>query len=123
MKELNISLVGMNHRVTPSTRNMIASYIERNGPVKCSLVREPSNEHDSHAVKVVCDEGPYRNLHLGYLPRTVAAEFSPAMKKGEIKVTSVYLAELEPRDGDGELVIKLSKAKENPGKQAKRKPT
>jgi hypothetical protein len=45
---------------------------------RLGLVREPANEHDSHAVQVW-----WRNTHmLGHLPRTVAAEVAPLLDAG-----------------------------------------
>jgi hypothetical protein len=51
---------------------------------KIELEREPDNEHDSNAIKVNL---PVRRgahiLHLGYVPKELAAKIAPLMDLGQ----------------------------------------
>ena len=44
----------------------------------CKLIREPENEYDFNAVKVVVG-----SLEMGYLPKIVAANIAPEMDSGK----------------------------------------
>jgi len=50
----------------------------RNG-LRLELVREPTNEHDKNAIKVMFVE-----YHLGYIPKDTAAKLAPLMDDGAI---------------------------------------
>jgi hypothetical protein len=106
-KQLSLSVVGVQYRVTMSTREMIAARIVESGPLTCKLEREPDNYKDPLAIKVVIVEQPYRGLHIGYIRRQVAQLISPRLDKREISVRDIYLVELWPRDGEGEMLLTL----------------
>lgn len=107
MPSVELSVVGISHRVTDATMRKIARDLQ-NGPMKCSLVREPENKHDENAIKVVIKERPYRGLHLGYIARKVAREYAPAMDAGKMVNPKVWLVDLE--EGSGTLLLRFKLA-------------
>lgn len=104
-KTEEFSVVGVSHRITLSTRKMIAARIRENGPLGCILMREPKNQADENAIKVILDDGPYSEMHIGYLPRKVAAQFAPRWDAGKVVIKGATLTELTPEDGDGEITV------------------
>lgn len=44
------------------------------GPVQCFFERDPSNQHDPGAVKVICGEH-----HIGFVPKTILHEYGARM--------------------------------------------
>jgi hypothetical protein len=104
---LDLTVVGIQHRVTMVTRRMIAAKLREEGPMKCHLVREPSNPHDENAIKVMISEGAFKGLHLGYVTRAVASVLAPRLTKGTAVFKSGYIVTLDPRDGEAEMVVKL----------------
>lgn len=104
---VTLTVVGMAHRVTFSLRTMIQSYIERAGPMLCRVKREPDNQADPNAIKVIAWEGPYKRFHIGYLRRSVAEVWAPLIDSEKLKVKEAHLTEVDPREGDGEIVLKV----------------
>ena len=88
--EIELDVVGLQHRITTSTRRWLAKSLKENGPIFCKLVREPENTHDENAIKVVIQEGNYKDLHLGYIQRAVAAVL--ALMMDDSLITDVLLA-------------------------------
>jgi hypothetical protein len=94
-KGVEISVVGMQYRVTPSTLKYIGSLLE-GGPVECRIEREPDNVHDENAIKVILNESPYKGLHIGFFPRGVAALYAPLIDQGRLTLKTAKLTELVP---------------------------
>lgn len=63
---LRFILAGGYYR-SDSTKRFLASI---RSPVQCFLERDPSNQADPNAVKVICGEH-----HIGFVPRTVLHEY------------------------------------------------
>lgn len=104
-KKVRLSVVGMQHRVTMSTRRMMAAHIKENGPLTCVLKRERHNSHDENAIMVLVAEGPYERMQIGYLRRGVAAVYAKLMDREEIVIDDANLVEVWPQDGEGELLV------------------
>ena len=111
-RKVEVSVVGIQHRVTTSTRRMMAMHIEEEGPLRCKLEREKGNFNDKNAIKVVADDptSPYRGIHVGYLRRQVAAEWAKPMDKGEMVIGSAWLLSLDVDAGEGELQVRMKTA-------------
>jgi hypothetical protein len=105
-KSVELTLAGMQHRVTTSTRRMIASKL-KGGPIVCKVEREPNNVHDENAIKVIIAESPYKGMHIGYVPRGVAAKYAEAMDNDVIRDVRVWLVDLEPVSADAQLLMKF----------------
>jgi len=108
MRTKTFSVVGVGHRITMSTLNLIAAKIKAEGALGCVLFRERNNPHDENAIKVVLDDDPYNELHIGYLPRIVAAVIAPKWDSGKVEITRAILTSLEPREGEGEVRVTFS---------------
>ena len=106
-KEWQISLKGFNHRSIASTRREIAAEV----PLAISLVREPTNPHDPSAIAVHLQEAPWKDLHIGYVPKAVAAVLALRLDLGEIRVDEGWLLEVDPEEGSGEILLKTTKCK------------
>lgn len=113
MKYLTTEVVGMQHRVTASTRKMISKHTN-NGPIQVKLEREPKNVHDENAIKVILESTPYKGMHIGYVSRHTALNLAPAIDGGKVLICEVSITDIRAEDGDGDLVIgfiKRSKGK------------
>lgn len=104
LRELDFTVVGLSYRVTPAKLEKLAGET----PLMAALVREPTNSHDENAVKVVITEKPYRDFHIGYLSRVVAAEIAPLLDAG-MKVEEAWLVEVDLVASTGELQAKVRK--------------
>jgi HIRAN domain len=107
MTELEITVVGMRHHMTPST----LQELERECPLKCRLKREVQNIHDENAIAVVCLEKPWAKMKIGYVPRDVAAEFAPRVDTGRLEFHDVWLTGVDVSSGVGDLKLSLRKVK------------
>lgn len=112
IKDEEFELVGVQHRITPSTRRYIRQWVEDNGAMIVEFKREPKNVHDENAIAVYAGpENPYRGTKLGYLRRQVAEVLAPKIDKGKIELGTSVLAELDEERGVGNLQVKLRIAK------------
>jgi hypothetical protein len=102
-----LSVVGMQYRVTKSTRQMISEHVRNDGPLLCKLVREPSNAVDPNAIRVLIADEPYTGLFIGYLTRQVAEVLAPALDKGTAVAGRCVLTDVAPRDGEGEVLVTI----------------
>lgn len=111
-KEAQISVVGMNYRVTAGTMEGLMDDL----PLRCELEREPRNPNDPNAIKVMVTERPWAkphgNFHVGYLPREVAKEYAPLMDRGEFPFNSAYLTEIDA-EGTGTVILKKAAKKKS----------
>lgn len=100
-KRVETSVVGMAYRVTPATMKELQKEV----PLSAKLVREPDNEYDENAVKVVLTDKRHKNFHIGFLPRQVAKEFAPSMDDGSFPFSVVWLISVKSKDGTGKLLL------------------
>lgn len=107
-RKLELSVVGINHRVTHAT----LVELDRVLPLKCYLQRDPENQADPNAIQVrIHPDNDYRapNWHIGFLRRQVAAELAPAMDEKGVEILSCELVSLDMEtQREGELVVVLS---------------
>lgn len=82
---IDLDVVGLQHRITTSTRRYLARGISEHGPIFCNLVREPENAFDENAIKVVIKEGNYKDLHIGYIQRSVASVLAILLDDGSLE--------------------------------------
>jgi HIRAN domain len=105
-KEITLSVVGIQYRVTLPTRQ------EMNGltPFKVRLEREPENQHDENAIKVVIDDKTMKRngMHIGYLSRQVAATWADALDEGILEIEEAWLTRM-PDEGPADMWLKFSK--------------
>lgn len=110
MKILETSVVGIEHRVTHLTQQKLAEL----APFPVKLKREPRNQHDRNAVKVIVHGGEFDGLHIGYVPRGVASTLSPKMRARKVVVKSAKVTDFTAGFGDADLKIRYFKPeKEN----------
>ena len=107
--QMELSLVGMLHRLTPSTIHRLADEVAEH-PLKCRLEREPDNPHDANAIKVILESGRLAKtksgFHIGYIKRAVASVIAPVMDAGDWDFTRVKLMLVDDEAGEGELLAK-----------------
>lgn len=85
------ALVGVSFR--PKETKEIVRELQMDDELR--LEREPENQHDENAVKVVNDNGDF----LGYVEKDVAAEIADRLDNGDEYTCSVvgFLSELKPQ--------------------------
>lgn len=108
-KRFETNAVGMQHRLTMSTRRMMVGYLRKHERIDVMLVREPDNQHDENAIKVVIRDSPYKGMHVGYLPRTVSSVYAPALDEMVIQVVESWIWEVNPDEGTASLVIRFGR--------------
>jgi hypothetical protein len=104
-KEVELTVVGLRYRVTDSTRRMMREHL----PFPAALVREPDNEHDDNALKVVVTEyfnHPYKDFHIGYVPRGVASVWAPALDSGKLTIAEAWITGIDVEEGTAKLLVK-----------------
>jgi len=106
-RRLTLSVVGMQYRVTKTTRQMISEHVEKDGPLECKLVRESSNKHDPNAIRVLISDKPYTGLFIGYLTRQVAEILAAYLDSARVTIGKCLLVSVAPRDGEGEIRVTL----------------
>lgn len=102
-QELKISLAGLSHRATVTTREELA----REVPLKVKLVREPENSHDDNAIAVIVIERPYEDWQIGYVPRQVAALLAPLFDERKQEVQEAWVTAIEPITSTADMIIRL----------------
>lgn len=72
--------------VTFENRQGLLAHIRNKPDVQITLFREPTNQFDPNAIKVLGSTGT-KKFHLGYVPRELAADLAPKMdNRSYIKV-------------------------------------
>jgi HIRAN domain len=95
-RDLELTVVGINYRVTPATIRELQELL----PLQCELIREPDNYHDPNAVKVVLTDRRWRRgFHIGYLSRQLATEIGPRMDGGKFPYVTASLGRLGNQEG------------------------
>jgi HIRAN domain len=102
LRNLDLTVVGLSYRLTPAKMEDISGET----PIKAKLVREPNNSADENAVAVYLTERPYKDFHIGYLSRTVAAEIAPRLDAG-MEVVEVWLLSVDLVESKGQLSVKV----------------
>src|SRR5580765_652242 len=123
-KFLTMEVAGIQYRVSVSTRRMIGNLIATE-IVECELEREPKNEHDANAIKVILKTKPYDGFHIGYVPRQIASVRAPVLDAG-VHVIAAVLDEWDAEEGTGRLSVTLKtpeQAKSTPVKKKSPKKT
>jgi hypothetical protein len=75
-----------------SSRRVLLDYL----PIPLEFKREPKNQHDPNAISVWLAGKPYRGMQIGYLRRTVAEVWAPAIDSGKLKILSGKLTAVDP---------------------------
>lgn len=114
---MELTVVGLQYRLSLSTRRMISQKLGE-GRIEVKLVREPDNEMDRNAIKVVIAKSAYKGLHIGYLRKQTALVLADAFDEGEIIDPETYMTALDPAEGTAELVFHYRKS---PGTARKKK--
>lgn len=107
VREMEISMVGFNHRAIAETRREIAAEC----PLAVALIREPDNPHDPSAIMVHLQEKPWKGMHVGYVPRALAGMLALKIDLDEISIERAWLQEVDPEEGTGQLLLKVIKRK------------
>ena len=63
------------------SRQAYLAWLRMNDQTPMYFEREATNPFDTNAVKAVA-EGPHGPLHIGYLPKDIAASIAPLMDAG-----------------------------------------
>jgi hypothetical protein len=105
--KIEVPLVGVRFRVTPTTIEEIAGQT----PISAKLKREPENIHDSYAIAVYLTERPWKDFQVGYVSRDVARLIAPKMDAGKFNVVEAWVTEIDPNQGAGSVLVKWTKSK------------
>jgi len=106
-KKLELSVVGIQYRVTKPTRRMMRHHV----PFKVKLEREPENLHDENAIKVIVAkhfDNPYAGMHMGYLRSKVAAVWAGPIDRGELQFGDVWVTSIDTEDGIAEMTVEVA---------------
>jgi len=106
VRAMTLNCVGMRHRVTPTTLREMNEL----APLKVKFAREPQNIHDANAIRVICDEKPWKDMHVGYIARQSAAEIAGRIDRGRITLTGGYLNNVNDGSGVGEMTVEFTRA-------------
>ena len=120
-KSIMLRVVGMQHRITPSTRRMISKRCDEDGAIPVRLIREADNTHDENAIKVVIADSPYKGMHIGYVPRNIAAEYAPLIDGLKLMILHAELFAVDVENGEGTMTVVFKKRGKSPGKPRKKK--
>lgn len=97
-----LTCVGLNFRWKKDGMKLFA----REVPFPVILEREPDNEYDENAIKVMLTGTKFKTLkqrHLGYLPRNLAALLAPRFDDKSIEQVKVWMTHVDPMGGEGKL--------------------
>jgi len=112
VRELKISLAGLSHRATITTREELSQEV----PLKVKLVREPDNSHDENAIAVIVVERPYEDWQIGYVPRQVAALLAPLFDERKQEVQEAWVTAIEPITSTADMLVRLRRPARKPKK-------
>lgn len=104
-KEVEITVVGLAYRVTPSTLQLLAGKL----PFPVELEREPENEHDENAIKVVVVKyfsHKFNDFHIGYAPKGVASVWAPALDAGKLTIAEAWITGIDVDEGTATMLVK-----------------
>jgi hypothetical protein len=98
--EQSVDVVGVGFRMKHDVRVVLDEIVKKK-PLRVDLQREPENEYDENAIKVVLSDpraGQLDGHHLGYLGRPVAEVLAPRLDGEEVVVDSAKLTVLYPAE-------------------------
>lgn len=112
--DLELSVVGLRYRLDPEELLRLEKIIDKDGSIPCILEREPDNEVDPLAVKVVLIDPQHKlfnRRHIGYLQRPANETISKVLRRGA-QVRLCVLSFVDPKQaiGEIELVLHVSKS-------------
>jgi hypothetical protein len=102
-RKIELVVVGMQYRVTMETRKLFSARL----PMRARVEREPDNNNDPNAIKVVLNVEPYTGFHIGYLRRQIASDLAPLLDSGIIKAKKAVLTEIDRSAGEGTVVVTI----------------
>ena len=103
-KKLEVTVVGLTHRITKPTLRSLAM----STPFPIEFKREPQNIHDENAIAVsTSDRTMEFQGQVGYLRRQVAAELAPAMDAGELEITDGWIMDIDSEGGTAEAKLMI----------------
>jgi len=100
----NIKVAGVTKEGT--AQDVIRDLILGSGVQDFNLTREPSNEHDSNAVKVLCMTVP-----IGYVPKEIAKRVAQAMDAGVVLTARLVQVNKHPGHSTMGLTIDIIESK------------
>jgi hypothetical protein len=107
-------VVGLRYRLDQAEIDSLAEAAEGE-PLKGKLVREPKNEADPNAVKVMVQRRREKSWkHIGYLRKEPAAVFAQALDRGTAVVKQVRLTHVNTEHGWGSVKVVLENAVDKP---------
>ena len=109
VKKLELQCVGMQHRLTLSTRRFMLARV-KSKPIQVEFKREPDNSHDENAIAVWTTDdpdNPYRKMQVGFVPRLVAAELAPALDSGDAELGKSFIYDMSVQEGIADLQVNL----------------
>ena len=104
---VDFNVVGLQHRLTQSTRRMMLAKINEGSPIFCRLEREPDNPVDENAVKVVIQEGSYKDMHIGYVPAVIADPLSLLLDFNELHDVLLSITGMDVDKGEAESTLQF----------------
>lgn len=100
--KLTTTVKGLRYRVTPQTLNIMRDVT----PLDARLEREPDNTADENAIKVILCGKPWKDFHLGYIGRAVAAELAPKLDAGKLEIQIATVTDIDPEEGEAQIRLK-----------------
>lgn len=117
--DIELTVVGLNFRWKREVRKMMPGWC----PFTVTLEREPDNQYDENAVKVlIAKQKPLAKLagkQLGYLRSNIAALLAPQLDDGTLKPAKLTVTEIDVDGGQATIQASFRSVK----KPAKRKKT
>lgn len=106
--KLEMLVVGLQHRTLPDTRRDFEARVKK-GVIEIKIKREPDNTFDDNAIKVIISEGEYKGMHIGYIPRNVAAIMAPAIDQGDIDISTARgdITEVDAQNGTATMLLEF----------------
>lgn len=108
-EEFDLTLVGLKYRLSDHEIQQMEDFIDEEGGIACKLEREPDNDVDPKAVKVITldpENRVFHNWHIGYVRRPANSALSDLLRRGGV-VKMCLLTFVDARKGEGELQVVL----------------
>lgn len=108
-EKLDLTVVGLKYRLSDRELEQIEDFIDEEGGIAARLEREPENEVDPKAVKVVLLDPKnkvFHNWHIGYIRRPSNSPLSDLLRRGG-SVKMCLLTWVDSKSGEGELEVAL----------------
>jgi hypothetical protein len=112
---VKFDVVGMNHRVLLTARRRMATLTEKKS-LRCDLEREPKNQYDKNAIKVVLVDRRFdprlnweTRFHIGYIRRETAKVLAHGLDSGNLRVKACRLVYVNADHGWGSVRVSFLK--------------